>query len=597
MAPVRAVLARLRSRAGDCTPTLFKPEDPELSKSNARPAAATEITTASNESIEEEQRAVALLAIAATVGAFLLVTLLLFWARPAGAQAPVQSAFVILKGKDTIGVERVTRGRASIQGDLAVQNQLRWSFVAEVADDSRSPQMAFRAYGAGAPADALPLQTGEMRIGADSVSVEVAGASGVPQRLTTAMKGRPFPLINLSFALTELMFAHARRADGASYVGKFLLLAGAGVPLDAKIEFAGSDSATLTLAGIVHRFAVEVDGRIRGGRIDAQDVTITRITGAGATKLSLGRPDYGAPADASYTAEEVTVPTRAGHMLSGTLTTPKGMTGRVPAVVTITGSGQSDRDEFLSLVPNYRPFRQLADTLGRRGIAVLRLDDRGINGSGGDIASATSADFADDIRAGVAFLRARVGIDPARIALFGHSEGGIIGPMIAATDPQLAALVIFAGPAYTGRRIIDFQLRNLVMSDAAIAADKKDSAVKAQFAAWDSGRGKTAWTKFFLDYDPLPTLKKVKAPVLVLQGGTDQQVTPEQAPIVERTLMDAGNRDVTVRIFANRNHLFLADTSGFPGGYTKLKDGRIGADVMGPLADWLVLKLALKPNP
>ena len=104
--------------------------------------------------------------------------------------------------------------------------------------------------------------------------------------------------------------------------------------------------------------------------------------------------------------------------------------------------------------------------------------------------------------------------------------------------------------------------------------------------------------KFFLDYDPLATLRKVRSPVLILQGGTDQQVTPDQAPIIEQTLKAAGNRDVTMRVFAERNHLFLNDPVGFPRDYGKIKDGRIGPDVMGPLADWLVLKLsAARPQP
>jgi pimeloyl-ACP methyl ester carboxylesterase len=157
--------------------------------------------------------------------------------------------------------------------------------------------------------------------------------------------------------------------------------------------------------------------------------------------------------------------------------------------------------------------------------------------------------------------------------------------------------VIFAGPAYTGRRIIDFQLRNLVMRNNAIPATQKDSVHKAQVAAFDSAAAHSPWTKFFLAYDPLPTLRKVKAPVMILQGGTDQQVTPDQAPIIARTLQDAGNRDVTLRVLPNHNHLFLVDSVGFHGAYATLKDGRIGPEVMGPLADWLALKLAAPPRP
>ena len=236
--------------------------------------------------------------------------------------------------------------------------------------------------------------------------------------------------------------------------------------------------------------------------------------------------------------------------------------------------------------------RQVADTLGRRGVAVLRMDDRGINGSGGDLVKATSADFADDIRAGIAYLRTRPEIDGGRIGLIGHSEGGMIGPMVAASDPKVKAVVLMAGPAYTGQKIIDFQLRNLVENNTEIPADKKDSILAA--AKVPFGKEANAWTKYFLTYDPIATLKKVKQPVLIMQGGTDQQITPEQAPIIERTLKGAGNNDVTLKLFPDRNHLFLKDPIGFPSDYVKLKNGKIDAEVMGTLAEWVVAKLAAK---
>ncbi|HVZ49881.1 MAG TPA: alpha/beta hydrolase [Gemmatimonadaceae bacterium] len=541
--------------------------------------------------------------VAIVVGLALAGIVLALVARPAraGAQAaPRQYAYAFMKGADTLIVERVTIDGTHISGEIAQRGAPRIAYVADVADSADGvnvPLLTFRVYGAGASADALPLQTGSMRIGGDSAVVEATTGTAPPQRVATAMTDRPLPLINGSIALMNLMIARAKRAGANAFDGTYLLLAGSGLRLGAHVQFVGTDSAIVTVGSQVHRFAVDASGLITGGTLPSQSLVITRLTGAAAAGVSLGRPDYGAPAGAPYTAEEVTVPTRDGHTLSGTLTIPRNTGGPVPAVVTITGSGQEDRDEFLPLVPNYRPFRQLADTLGRRGIAVLRLDDRGVNASGGDVGTATSADFADDIRAGVAFLRARRDIDPGRIALFGHSEGGLIGPMVAATDPKIAALVIFAGPAYTGRRIIDFQLRNMVTGNAAIPPAQKDSVLKAQVAAFDSAAARSPWTKFFLTYDPLPTLRKVRAPVMILQGGTDQQVTPDQAPIIERTLKDAGNRDVTLRVLPNHNHLFLVDSVGFPGDYAKLKDGRIGPEVMGPLADWLALKLAAPPKP
>jgi dienelactone hydrolase len=527
----------------------------------------------------------------ATIGALLAAAgaLVLLFAHPAAAQ----TAFVWTKGADTAIVERVSATGATIVSQVFQRGAPSIAFTAEVARDARGPavpMLTYRVFGPGAGTDATPLQVGSMRISADSAIIEAGNGTGTPQRVGSAVSGWPIPLVNGSFVLTELMVERAKASTQRPFKSKFHVLAGAGIPLDVTVDFVGTDSAVLTIPGQEYRLKLNAQGRITGGTLASQGLTFSRVTGAAANAVSLGRPDYGAPAGAPYTSEEVTVKTPKGHSLTGTLTLPKGATGRVPAVVTITGSGQQDRDEYLSLVPNFRPMRQLADTLGRRGIAVLRMDDRGINGSGGDV-SGTSADFADDIRAGIEFLRARTDIDGNRIGLFGHSEGGLIGPIVAATDSKLAGIVMFAGPAYTGRQIINFQLRNLVMGDSSIPAAKKDSTVKAQVAQWENGPGKQPWAKFFLDHDPIATLKQVKVPVLILQGGTDQQVTPDQAPIIERTLKESGNKDVTMRVFANRNHLFLPDSVGFPRDYAKIQNGRIGSDVMGPAADWLVLKL------
>ena len=129
-----------------------------------------------------------------------------------------------------------------------------------------------------------------------------------------------------------------------------------------------------------------------------------------------------------YLEEEVTYENaKAGFTLAGTLTMPRAG-GPFPAVLLITGSGAQDRDET---VCGHRPFLILADYLTRRGIAVLRVDDRGVGGSKGDASQATSEDFADDVLAGVAYLKTRKEIDPKRIGLIGHSEGGIIAPMVA----------------------------------------------------------------------------------------------------------------------------------------------------------------------
>jgi alpha-beta hydrolase superfamily lysophospholipase len=307
------------------------------------------------------------------------------------------------------------------------------------------------------------------------------------------------------------------------------------------------------------------------------------------------RTDYAAPAGAPYTAVDVVVPTPAGHSLAGTLTVPRNAPGRVPAVVLITGSGGQDRDSFTPIVPDYRLFRQIADSLSRRGIAALRMDDRGIGGSGGASSTMTTADFADDIRAGVEWLRARAEIDPARIALAGHSEGGIIAPMVAASDERIAAIALMAAPSWTGRRISDMQVRD-ALAASGLAGATLDSVFAKTVADRDAAAFTVPWVRWFLEYDPLPAARRVRAPVLILQGGTDRQITAEQAAELGAAIRAGGNPDVTIRVFPGLNHLFLADAEGTadPARYAALPDKRVPAEVIGALADWLAVRLGAR---
>jgi uncharacterized protein len=304
--------------------------------------------------------------------------------------------------------------------------------------------------------------------------------------------------------------------------------------------------------------------------------------------------DYSAPAGAPYTAQDVTVPTPAGHTLAGTLTLPNGASRERPvaAIVTITGSGGQDRDENLGeVLVGFRPFRQIADSLARRGIAVLRMDDRGIGQSTGNHTTATSADFAEDIRAGLAYLRTRPEIDASRLGLVGHSEGGLIGPLVTLKEPALRALVLMAGPAQSGRPILQFQLSNRVNQDTTLKGAKRDSALARVNATIDSLGARNPWMKFFIDYDPLATAKQIRTPVLILNGATDQQVTPDQVQTLASAFKSAGNKDVTSHVFPAVNHLFVYDPNGSPWGYTRLTRSALEPQVVGMVVDWLALRL------
>jgi uncharacterized protein len=335
-------------------------------------------------------------------------------------------AFLLRVGSDTLVIERFTRLGDTIQGSVGLKGQPRQDYVATLARRFTISALSLDLFREGA-ADAAPIQRIRVTMIGDSV---VADVNGGIQRFRTA--DGAIVLLNNSFAIAEQFTRRARAAGGSADIQAWAL--SGGITLPVSIRPVGTDSMTLTVSGVEERLSVDAAGRILGGTIPSQHLEVIRVDAAVAANLKLGHVDYSAPAGAPYTAAEVTLTGPGGITLGGTLTMPTGGGGKYPAVVTITGSGQQDRDEYIPVADGYRPFRQVADTLGRRGIAVLRLDDRMIGLSGGKLG--TSADYADDIRAAIAFLRARPGIDGDRLALLGHSEGGMIAPMVAATDAR-----------------------------------------------------------------------------------------------------------------------------------------------------------------
>ena len=304
------------------------------------------------------------------------------------------------------------------------------------------------------------------------------------------------------------------------------------------------------------------------------------------------KPDYSAPADAPYTAEDVSVKTPAGHTLAGTLTLPKGASKKpVGAIVTVTGSGAQDRDENIGL-PGFRPFRQLADSLARRGIAVLRMDDRGTGSSGGTFKGSTSADFAEDVRAGLAYLRTRPEIRANRLGVMGHSEGAIIAPMVADKEPTLRAIVLLAGIAKPGRTALYFQLKNGIEHNTKLTPEARETQIAGIDKRIDAMMAADPWMKFFLTYEPASTMRHVKTPVLILTGSRDQQAVPEEVALMEAAFKEAGNKDVTAKVLPDVNHLFVQDTDGFPQNYAKLPPPiMMRDDVVTIVGDWLTHRL------
>jgi uncharacterized protein len=434
------------------------------------------------------------------------------------------------------------------------------------------------------------MQQAKISVHGDSVIAVIGTPAG---EQTQRMPSQPDALlfINPSFALMEQVLLRARALGGAAVqVPLFMVQGGQTAPV--AVTWQASDSVIVELPGMLMRAAVDGVGHIIALAVPSQNLTVTRVAGVHVPPVTTAPPDYSAPPGAPYTAEEVRITTPDGHVLAGTLTHPSAGSARAPAVVTITGSGAQDRDQAIPMVPGYRPFRQVADTLGRRGIAVLRMDDRGFGASGGDFGAATSADFAADIAAAVTYLRGRPDIDGSRIALVGHSEGGIVAPMVAAVDTTLAGIVLIAGPARIGRDIIDYQQRYAIENAPGLAPEHRDSALALARAQLEQQAAVQPWLRFFLRHDPLAVAARVRrVPVLVLHGETDRQVTVEQADQLGYAFRRAGNHDVTVRTFPAVNHLMLTDPDGAPMGYARLVDTNVVRPLLGTLADWLAERL------
>ncbi|MCX5643431.1 MAG: alpha/beta fold hydrolase [Phycisphaerae bacterium] len=320
-----------------------------------------------------------------------------------------------------------------------------------------------------------------------------------------------------------------------------------------------------------------------------------------------------------YLDEEVTYQNiKAGFVLAGTLTMPR--TGSpFPAVILITGSGPQDRDESLF---GHRPFLVLADYLTRHGIAVLRVDDRGVGGSKGDASQATSEDFAQDVLAGVAYLKTRKEIDPKRIGLAGHSEGGIIAPIAATQSADVAFIVLMAGTGVPGDVIVEKQIANvlktqgadqaaidtatrnqrricevirsetdpnaarekvrkIIKESIAVLSEQQKQALQQSDATVDAQVKGVAskWFRFFITHDPKTVLRRVKCPVLAINGEFDKQVLPqENLPAIEQALREGGNTHFTVKELPGLNHLFQTAKTGNMDEYAKIEE------TMSPMA-------------
>ncbi len=342
------------------------------------------------------------------------------------------------------------------------------------------------------------------------------------------------------------------------------------------------------------------------------------------------------PADAARIRHDVAFESGA-ISLAGTLTLPDG-DGPHPAVILISGSGAQDRDGRNPALPNYRPLRRIADHLARNGIATLRFDERGFAASGGDHATATTADFADDNEAALRYLLDRPEIDRARVGILGHSEGGVIAAMVAARNPDVAFVITMAGSALPYSEIVVRQVEliakasGLPPEEVAVMRDRQVRAMRhAAAGEWEEVREivrastleqiarlpaaqlaaigdpdelatrqadaeiagmQTPWMRFFMSYDPRRDLERITVPVLAVYGGLDTQVDAAQnRPAVETALRRAGNRDVTVAVVEGANHLFQDAQTGSPQEYAALGTG-LHDEFLDVVTNWITARFA-----
>jgi uncharacterized protein len=329
-----------------------------------------------------------------------------------------------------------------------------------------------------------------------------------------------------------------------------------------------------------------------------------------------------------YAEEEVSYRNATDNVkLSGTLTIPRDGNARHPVVLLISGSGTQNRD---SMIAGHRPFLVLADHLTKNGIAVLRVDDRGAGGSDPGELTVTSENFMYDVLAGVEFLKNRKDIDPKKIGLIGHSEGGMIAPMAAAQSHDIAFIVLLAGLGQTGADVIQTQTRLIQIAsgidpetvassvaltrnvnaiikvqtdekvmeqevNAAIAkviepmteVQRKKFAPVASSVKGSMAMYKLPWYRYFVMYDPAPVLKKVQVPVLALNGENDLQAAwKENLDGIAAALKAGNNKDVTVKAFPKLNHLFQTSQTGLPSEYGSIEE-TMAPQVLETITDWI----------
>lgn len=286
----------------------------------------------------------------------------------------------------------------------------------------------------------------------------------------------------------------------------------------------------------------------------------------GENKMVVNRPQT--PKDIDYVCEELSFRVKdVDYEFKGSLTYPK-KGKNFPCVILVSGSGLQDRNEEIM---QHKPFEVIADYLTRNGIAVFRYDDRGWGTQDMELVNGTTLDFADDAEAAFQLLKSHKKIDPKRIGFAGHSEGGVISPIVASRNKDVAFVIMLAGTGVDGESVLIEQNRAILGKMGA-----SEEEIQTQISSLKNRENNPAlqapWFKCFLDLDPRDYLSKLNMPVLALNGDKDVQVIASQnLPEIERALEKAGNKNYKTILLPNMNHLFQECETGLPDEYFSIE--------------------------
>lgn len=300
--------------------------------------------------------------------------------------------------------------------------------------------------------------------------------------------------------------------------------------------------------------------------------------------------------------EPVIIPA-VGFNLGATITRPKTAASRLPAVILIGGSGVSDRDGFVAGIPT---LGQLAGAVADAGFLAVRYDKRGFGQSGGRSESATLQDYSDDVRAVVRWLRSRKDVDPDRIAVVGHSEGGWVALQAAAREDRIDAVVALATPATTGAELVLAQ-QQTALDRLKLEPGEREKRVELQKQIQNAvmtGKGwasipeplrrdaDTPWFQSLLAFDPSKVVDDVRQPVLFVHGELDRQVPVAHVTTIADIAREGRSRAVEVVTVRGVNHLLVPAVTGEVAEYATLTDRNVSADVRTAVTTWLTKTFA-----